>query len=113
MTQEKRWQFSDEPDCISRTFCTKAFIECRDTIESWMKEAGLQTYIDNMGNVRGKLNSEKPEAKIFVIASHYDTVINAGKYDGTGNPSRIGFHGKTTRQNKQNLQSILILYSFR
>ena len=32
---------SDEHDCLSRIFGTKAFMECRDKIESWMKEAGL------------------------------------------------------------------------
>jgi allantoate deiminase len=75
-------QFSDEQDYISRVFGTKAFAECRDKIELWMKEAGLHTYIDNIGNVRGKLLSEKQDAKTFVIGSHFDTVINAGKYDG-------------------------------
>ncbi len=76
-------QFSDEPDCLSRIFGTKAFIECQYKIESWMKEAGLRTYIDNIGNIRGKLSSQKNNAKTFVIASHFDTVIDAGKYDGT------------------------------
>ncbi|MEP7228758.1 MAG: allantoate amidohydrolase [Ginsengibacter sp.] len=75
-------QCSDEPDCLSRVFGTKAFVEAQHKIESWMKEAGLQTYIDNIGNVRGKLFSEVQDAKTFVIASHFDTVINAGKYDG-------------------------------
>jgi allantoate deiminase len=75
-------RLSDEPNCISRIFGTKAFMQCRDKIELWMKEAGLQTYVDNIGNVRGKLLSENPEAKTLVIGSHYDTVIDAGKYDG-------------------------------
>lgn len=74
--------FSDEPRYLSRIFGTKAFMHCRDTIELWMKYAGLQTYIDNIGNVRGKLTSGKKDAKTFVIGSHYDTVIDAGKYDG-------------------------------
>ncbi len=74
--------FSDKPDCLSRVFGTKAFMDCRDKIESWMTEAGLETYIDNVGNVRGKLPSANAEAKTLVIASHYDTVIDAGKYDG-------------------------------
>jgi allantoate deiminase len=74
--------YSDEPDYLSRIFGTKAFMRCSDTIVLWMKNAGLQTYIDNLGNVRGKLHSEKKDAKTFVIASHFDTVINAGKYDG-------------------------------
>ncbi|HEV8082598.1 MAG TPA: allantoate amidohydrolase [Chitinophagaceae bacterium] len=75
-------QYSDEQDCLSRIFGTKAFLECQNKIEAWMKEAGLQTYIDNIGNVRGKLLSKESDAKTFVIASHFDTVINAGKYDG-------------------------------
>ncbi len=75
-------QYTNEPDYLSRIFGTKAFVECRDKIEAWMKEAGLETYVDNIGNVRGRLNSEQEDAKTFVIGSHYDTVINAGKYDG-------------------------------
>ncbi len=75
-------QYSDDANCLSRIFGTKAFIECQNKIESWMNEAGLQTYVDNIGNVRGRLFSEQKDAKTFVIASHFDTVINAGKYDG-------------------------------
>lgn len=74
--------FSDENDYLSRLFGTEAFCKCRDQIQAWMNEAGLQTSIDNMGNVRGKLISEKKDAKTFVIGSHFDTVVNAGKYDG-------------------------------
>ena len=76
-------QYSDEPECLSRIFGTKAFIECQHKIEAWMKEARLQTYIDNIGNVRGRFPSTNNDAKTFVIGSHFDTVINAGKYDGT------------------------------
>lgn len=75
-------QYSDDPTILSRVFGTKSFVECQHKIESWMQEAGLQTYIDNVGNVRGKLFSEQKDAKTFVFASHFDTVIDAGKYDG-------------------------------
>src|SRR6185312_7616958 len=84
---EKRIQelalISDEKDYVSRIFGTEAFGKCRDKIEAWMNEAGLQTSIDNMGNVRGILTSENKDPKTFVIGSHFDTVVNAGKYDGT------------------------------
>jgi hydantoinase/carbamoylase family amidase len=73
---------SEEKGCITRTYGTKAFIEGRDKVERWMKEAGLQTVIDNIGNIRGKLLSVNATAKTFVIASHIDTIINAGKFDG-------------------------------
>ena len=74
--------YSDETNCISRAFGTTAFMQCRDKIAEWMKEASLQTHVDNIGNVRGRISSANAGAKTFVIASHYDTVINAGKYDG-------------------------------
>ena len=47
-----------------------------------MQQAGLQTHIDNIGNIRGKLLCSVPGAKTLVIASHIDTVLNAGKFDG-------------------------------
>lgn len=74
---------SEDKDCITRTYCTEAFLKGRNKILSWMKDAGLKTKIDNIGNVRGRLLSENPNAKTFVIASHIDTVVNAGKFDGT------------------------------
>ena len=73
---------SEDEGCITRTYGTKAFIEGRNKVEQWMKETGLQTRTDNIGNVRGKLLSKNKNAKTFVIASHIDTIINAGKFDG-------------------------------
>ena len=73
---------SEDEGCITRTYGTKAFIEGRNKVEQWMKEAGLQTSVDNIGNIRGRLLSENANAKTFVIASHIDTIINAGKFDG-------------------------------
>ncbi|MEP7374478.1 MAG: allantoate amidohydrolase [Chitinophagaceae bacterium] len=73
---------SEDEGCITRTFGTKAFIEGRNKVEQWMKEAGLQTRADNIGNIRGRLLSKKINAKTFVIASHIDTIINAGRFDG-------------------------------
>ncbi|GEO07979.1 allantoate amidohydrolase [Segetibacter aerophilus] len=73
---------SEDQNGITRTFGTKAFIEGRNKVEFWMKEAGLATKIDSIGNVRGKLLCNQADAKTFVIASHIDTVVNAGKWDG-------------------------------
>jgi allantoate deiminase len=73
---------SEDAAGITRTFGTKAFIEGSKKVQSWMQETGLETRVDNIGNVRGRLLSNKPQAKTFVIASHIDTVINAGKFDG-------------------------------
>jgi allantoate deiminase len=73
---------SEEEHCISRSFGTEKFMEGANKVLGWMKEAGLQTAIDNIGNVRGKFFCNDAAAKTLVIASHIDTVINAGKFDG-------------------------------
>jgi allantoate deiminase len=73
---------TEEEGCITRTFGTKPFLEGSKKVFDWMLEAGLNTRIDNIGNVRGKLLSDNPQAKTFVIGSHIDTVVNAGKFDG-------------------------------
>jgi len=73
---------SEDEGCITRTYGTPAFIDGRNKVEQWMKESGLQTRIDNIGNIRGLLLSKDNQAKTFVIASHIDTIINAGRFDG-------------------------------
>ena len=73
---------SDDPAGISRVFGSAAFKKAGKLIKDWMEEAGLQTRTDNIGNVRGRYLSDNPLAKTFVIGSHFDSVINAGKFDG-------------------------------
>src|SRR3954469_2077014 len=74
--------FSEDERALTRTFGTMAFIKGRDKVQLWMQELGLETRIDSIGNVRGRLMSDRPKAKTFVIASHIDTVVNAGRWDG-------------------------------
>jgi allantoate deiminase len=73
---------SEEKTGITRTFGTEAFIKGRNKVQLWMKQAGLLIKVDNIGNVRGRWNCGITNAKTLVIASHIDTVVNAGKYDG-------------------------------
>lgn len=73
---------TEVPNIIVRTYGTDAFMKGRTLVNEWMKAAGLQTFIDNMGNVRGKYFCGLADAKTLVIASHIDTVVNAGKWDG-------------------------------
>ena len=73
---------SGDEQSVTRIFGTKFFIECSNKIAGWMRQAGLETCIDNIGNIRGKLKSKNPNAKTFVIGSHFDSVNHAGKYEG-------------------------------
>ena len=74
---------SEDGNFICRTFGSDAFIKASTKLRSWMNEAGLTTHIDNVGNVRGKLDSTEKGCRKFVIGSHIDTVKDAGKFDGT------------------------------
>ena len=47
-----------------------------------MREAGLRTWLDAVGNVHGRVDGRAREAPAFILGSHYDTVMDAGKYDG-------------------------------
>lgn len=79
---EELGRISERNDCLARMYGTAAFISARLKVAQWMGEAGLEIRIDNIGNVRGRLQSNNPAAKTFVIGSHIDTVVNAGKWDG-------------------------------
>ncbi|MBC7446532.1 MAG: allantoate amidohydrolase [Hymenobacteraceae bacterium] len=67
---------------VTRTFGTPAFLRGRDLVQGWFEAAGLHVRTDSIGNLHGCLESPDPNAKTFVIGSHIDTVVNAGKYDG-------------------------------
>lgn len=73
---------SEDERGVTRTFGTPAFLQGRALVQGWMEAAGLEVRTDSIGNLRGRLVSANPAAKTFVIASHIDTVVNAGKYDG-------------------------------
>jgi len=47
-----------------------------------MREAGLTTEIDTVANVIGRYPAADSAAPALIVASHYDTVRNAGRYDG-------------------------------
>ena len=73
---------SEDADGVTRTFGTPAFLQGRALVQSWLEAVGLVPYIDGIGNLRARLSSRQPAAKTFVLASHIDTVVNAGKFDG-------------------------------
>ena len=75
-------EISEEVGCVTRTFGTPAFLQGRALVQSWLLAAGLPTRVDSIGNLRARLVSAAPDAKTFVLASHIDTVVNAGKFDG-------------------------------
>jgi N-carbamoyl-L-amino-acid hydrolase len=75
-------QWSEAPDGLTCTYLTPAHRSVAAQLRAWMREAGMTAEIDATGNVVGRYAADAPDAKALIIASHYDTVRNAGKYDG-------------------------------
>lgn len=73
---------SDDNHCLSRFYGTPAHKKAGEILIQWMENAGMKVTKDHIGNIRGILHSTNTNAKHFVIGSHYDTVFNAGNYDG-------------------------------
>jgi len=73
---------SEDQTCLTRTYGSEAIKRANNLVLKWMEKAGLETRIDNIGNVRGRLESTNFSDKTFIFGSHMDSVKNAGKYDG-------------------------------
>ncbi|KAK4440370.1 Allantoate deiminase 2 [Sesamum alatum] len=73
---------SDAEEFLARTFQSPASVRAGNLIRLWMEDAGLQTWVDQMGNVHGRYEGLNPSEKALLIGSHLDTVIDAGMFDG-------------------------------
>jgi allantoate deiminase len=47
-----------------------------------MRVAGMRAHLDAIGNVCGRYEGERPGLPCLMLGSHYDTVRDAGKWDG-------------------------------
>ncbi|KAE8770544.1 Allantoate deiminase, chloroplastic [Hordeum vulgare] len=75
-------KISDGEGFLERTFLSPASFRATDVIIGWMKDAGLTTWVDQMGNIHGRFEPSNSTEKALLIGSHMDTVIDAGMYDG-------------------------------
>ena len=82
-------KISDDPNCLTRTFCSPAMRRANAVVGSWMREAGMRVRSDALGNLIGhfpavplKSKIENRKSRTLLLGSHLDTVRNAGKLDG-------------------------------
>jgi allantoate deiminase/N-carbamoyl-L-amino-acid hydrolase len=73
--------FSEESGALTCSYLTPVHRATAARIRDFMMAAGLAAHIDAVGNVVGVLEGGA-NSKRILTGSHYDTVINAGKYDG-------------------------------
>ncbi|EIE22792.1 amidase [Coccomyxa subellipsoidea C-169] len=75
-------KISDAEGSLYRRFFSPAHIRAASQIRRWMKDAGMRTWQDGVGNVHGRIDGRARDAPALISGSHYDTVMDAGKYDG-------------------------------
>jgi allantoate deiminase len=69
--------FSEEPGRITRPVATPALAGARARVREWMRDAGLETREDGVGNLSGRRGGAT-----LLMGSHLDSVADAGRYDG-------------------------------
>src|SRR4029453_809763 len=70
-----------EDSSCCRLALTDADRDGRDLVVGWMKEAGLQVHLDQIGNIIG-VRSGPAGAAPVMTGSHIDTVATGGRFDG-------------------------------
>src|SRR5579862_7457366 len=73
---------SETPDNITRIFLTPQHRTAADLILGWMRQAGMAAHMDAIGNVCGRYEGDRPGLPALMLGSHYDTVRDAGRWDG-------------------------------
>ena len=73
---------SADADALTRVFLSAQHRAANELVSGWMRDAGMQTRVDAIGNVIGRYEGGQPALPCLMLGSHLDTVRNAGKYDG-------------------------------
>ncbi len=73
---------TDTPGETTRLFLSPATLDAHTLVGWWMRQAGMETRVDDLGSLRGLRRAADPDAPTLVLCSHLDTVPNAGAFDG-------------------------------
>ena len=97
---------------LSRVAYTDADIDGRKYVMELMKSAGMDVYIDEGGNIIGRLKGKDNDLPPIAIGSHIDSVPEGGSYDGNvGSLSAIEV-AHTIQENNYTLNHPLIVVIF-
>ncbi|MGJ8640218.1 MAG: M20 family metallo-hydrolase [Opitutaceae bacterium] len=77
-------RISQKNEWLERILFSSAAEEAAYQLKVWMEGAGMEVEYDALTNVYGQLplSPDGPDAPRIHIGSHYDTVVNAGAFDG-------------------------------
>lgn len=79
-------EITAEPGKITRLFLAPEHKRAAELVGAWMRRAGMTVRMDAAGTMHGLLPAGRPGARDgrrLLVGSHIDTVVDAGKYDGT------------------------------
>ena len=68
---------------IRRVFLSPEHARANAMAAAWMSAAGMRTWQDAAGNQHGRVEGAGPDVPVLLLGSHLDTVVDAGRYDGT------------------------------
>jgi ureidoglycolate amidohydrolase len=67
---------------LIREVYTAEYDRAVEYVSELMRDAGLETRLDAAGNLYGAWPGAEPDAPRVLTGSHFDTTLNAGRYDG-------------------------------
>lgn len=73
---------SEPGEGVTRLYLTPEHRRAAALLERWMTEAGMETRIDEAGNVVGRYHADSGGGPYLIAGSHMDSVIDGGRYDG-------------------------------
>lgn len=76
--------FNSDPGAggITREVYTPEYLAATDYVAQLMETVGLEVRLDSVGNLYGLWEGADPQLPRVLCGSHFDTTLNAGKYDG-------------------------------
>jgi allantoate deiminase len=75
-------QHTDEPGRITRLYLSRSHRTAAEATREMMRRAGMETSIDALGSVVGRIPGADADSPALIIGSHIDSVVDAGRYDG-------------------------------
>lgn len=73
---------TDLPGIILREFLSPANVRVAKLLMDWMEQLGMEVCHTGDGSVRGIWPGTDPKAKPLLLGSHFDSVRDAGMFDG-------------------------------
>lgn len=67
---------------VTRLLYTEPWLRAQLYLADKMKDAGLETRFDRVGNLYGRLQGKRTDGSVILTGSHIDTVKSGGKFDG-------------------------------